>query len=122
MTGRCGVSSGWCSGGVLSCLGGVSQSGVCGEGTASSCAALERGSCRGCAGCTGSCKGSVQEPCLLCILRSVPAGAEPAVVAVVGLGAAWGASPAWPVLRQCVPVSGGAVPVPAPLLSLRDEG
>lgn len=89
---------------LLRGLWGVSQSDVCREGTGSSCAAHKR----------------AQGPCLGCILGTVPAGAEPAVVTLVGLGtipclagaqgragptvvtlvglgAAWGPSPAWPL-------------------------
>lgn len=95
MTGRCGgfFGSGFVPRGCVGVwkgLWGVSQSDVCGEGTGSSCAAHER----------------AQGPCPVCILGSVPAGAEPAVVSVVGLGAVWGPPP------RLARAQGRAEPVP----------
>lgn len=83
---------------------------VCREGTGSSCATHERGSCRGC----------VKGRCLLWIWGVFPAETEVGVDAVVGLGSLWGASPAdrsgcAQGTAERVPVSWGGVAVPVPL-------
>lgn len=67
--------------------GGVSQSDVCGEGTGSSCAAHERGSCRGC----------VKGRCLVSVWGGFLQGPSAGWLHWWVWGAVWEASPAWPV-------------------------